>query len=237
MHEVIPLLRKELKAHDKPENKINLQQFFKEKLKNPYGLRSPVFKKISSNCFSTISSLSKREILKICDEVLETDLMHARGFAFDWARRLEKQLAPADFARLERWVKRHVSNWGQCDSLCCGALGLLIRKHPELAARRAKWARSKNRWVRRSAAVSLIPALRDDLLLKEAFETADVLLLDDDDMVQKGYGWMLKDASLAFPKEVFAYVIKHKDEMPRTALRYAIERYSAAKRKQAMKKG
>lgn len=237
MHEVITRLQKELKAHDKPENKFNIQQFFKEKLKTPYSLRGPVFRKISVACFSTISALPKPEILKICDEVLETDLMHAKGFAFDWARRLEKQLTPSDFPRFERWVRKYVSNWGECDSLCCGALGLLIRKHPELASRRAKWVRSKNRWIRRSSAVSLIPALRDGALLKEAFATADVLLLDDDDMVQKGYGWMLKDASLEFPEEVFAYVMKHKDGMPRTALRYAIERYSAAKRKQAMKKG
>jgi 3-methyladenine DNA glycosylase AlkD len=55
-------------------------------------------------------------------------------------------------------------------------------------------------------------------------------------MVQKGYGWMLKEASNKYPQEVFNYVLKHRREMPRTALRYAIEKLSPALRKEAMKR-
>lgn len=234
MHEVIAMLRHELAAHDKTENWIDAQRFFKEKLDRPQSLRASVFKKISAAGYARVSHLSKREIWSVCEEILASDLIHARGFAFDWARRLERRLAPSDFARLERWLGRHVKNWGHCDSLCCGALGLLIRKHPEVADRRESWVRSRNRWVRRGAAVSLIPALRRGDLLEDALTTAAALLRDSDDMVQKGYGWMLKDASLAFPKEVFAFVMAHKGLMPRTALRYAIERYPNVKRKQAM---
>ena len=75
------------------------------------------------------------------------------------------------------------------------------------------------------------------MLLDEVFEVADILLLDGDDMVQKGYGWMLKEASNRYPDEVLDYVMKHKDIMPRTALRYAIEKMPQTKRKQAMKRG
>lgn len=46
---------------------------------------------------------------------------------------------------------------------------------------------------------------------------------DSDVMVQKGYGWMLKEASNNYPNEVFDYVMKRKKEMPRIALRYAID--------------
>jgi 3-methyladenine DNA glycosylase AlkD len=162
--------------------------------------------------------------------------MHRGGFAFDWARRLAKALEPSDFPRLERWLRDYVTNWGQCDSLCCGALGMLIDNYPELAAERASWVDSENRWIRRAAAVSLIVAVKNGLLLDEVFETANSLLEDSDDMVQKGYGWMLKDASLKFPSEVFSFVLKKRKTMPRTALRYAIERYSKEERKEAMKK-
>jgi 3-methyladenine DNA glycosylase AlkD len=72
-------------------------------------------------------------------------------------------------------------------------------------------------------------------LLNQAFKTADAVLLDEDDMVQKGYGWMLKEASQAFPKEVFDFVNARKARMPRTALRYAIEKLPAKQRKQLMK--
>ena len=55
-------------------------------------------------------------------------------------------------------------------------------------------------------------------------------------MVQKGYGWMLKVVSNHEPRKVFEYVMRHKKEMPRTALRYAIEKLSPDLRKQAMAK-
>ena len=54
-------------------------------------------------------------------------------------------------------------------------------------------------------------------------ELADLLLEDSDDMVQKGYGWLLKEASRKHQKEVFDYIMRNKRSMPRTALRYAIE--------------
>ncbi|MGH8003331.1 MAG: DNA alkylation repair protein [Limisphaerales bacterium] len=84
--------------------------------------------------------------------------------------------------------------------------------------------------------MALIPALRRKLLLKEAFATADILLQDEEDLVQKGYGWMLKEASNRYPKEVFKYVMKNRKKMPRTALRYAIEKMPKGWKKKAMRK-
>ena len=55
-------------------------------------------------------------------------------------------------------------------------------------------------------------------------------------MVQKGYGWMLKAASQSHEREVFEYVIKNKKKMPRTALRYAIEKMPAEMKALAMQK-
>ena len=56
------------------------------------------------------------------------------------------------------------------------------------------------------------------------FEVAKTLLHDKEDLVQKGYGWLLKSASVQNQKEVFDFVIKNKKFMSRTALRYAIEK-------------
>jgi 3-methyladenine DNA glycosylase AlkD len=99
------------------------------------------------------------------------------------------------------------------------------------------WAKSYNRWMRRASAVSLIVPARSGKFLKEILELSDILLPDKDDMVQKGYGWMLKSASQAYQKEVFDYVMKRKDNMPRTSLRYAIEKMPLDLRTMAMEKG
>jgi len=74
------------------------------------------------------------------------------------------------------------------------------------------------------------------MFLKEVFEISDILLLDSEDMVQKGYGWLLKVASNNHQKEVFNYVMKNKSVMPRTALRYAIEKMPKDLKKNAMEK-
>jgi 3-methyladenine DNA glycosylase AlkD len=96
--------------------------------------------------------------------------------------------------------------------------------YPDHLSDLKKWTLSDNRWVRRASAVSLILPARHGKFLRDIFEIAEILLLDKDDMVQKGYGWMLKEASKPYQKEVFDFVMKNKAVMPRTALRYAIEK-------------
>ena len=68
-------------------------------------------------------------------------------------------------------------------------------------------------------------------------EIASILLLDEDDLVQKGYGWMLKAASESHRQEIFEFMMGRKDIMPRTALRYGIEKMPPEMRKKVMDRG
>lgn len=153
-----------------------------------------------------------------------------------WSEKMASEFVSADFAILEKWVHNYVSNWASCDTLCNHTVGDFIQKYPEYLAELKKWARSENRWVKRASAVSLIIPARKGKFLDDIFEIAGILLLDRDDMVQKGYGWILKAASQAHQEEVFNYVMQHKAVMPRTALRYAIEKMPPALRTMAMEK-
>jgi 3-methyladenine DNA glycosylase AlkD len=109
-------------------------------------------------------------------------------------------------------------------------------KYPELAVRLFDWTSSENRWVKRGSAVTLIIPARRGLYLPLLLRIADALLQDMDDMVQKGYGWMLKAAAEAHEQEVFDFVMERRAVMPRTALRYAIEKMPQEKRKLVMSK-
>lgn len=90
--------------------------------------------------------------------------------------------------------------------------------------------------MRRASAVSLIVPAKHGKFLTESIGIADLLLTDKDDMVQKGYGWLLKEASRKHQKEVYDYVMMNKKTMPRTALRYAIELMPEDLRTEAMNK-
>ena len=229
---IIQKIREELKNNIDKEYKESVKRFFKEEITH-YGVRTAVVRKMSGKYFSGIKEKPKKEIYGLCEELLESGMMEERGIAFDWAFRLKNSYSPSDFRVFTSWLKKYVTNWGACDHLCL-SLGIFIFMYPEFIPKVKNWTTAKNRWVRRAAAASLIYSIRNKKYLASVFEIADSLLQDKDDMVQKGYGWLLKEASNVCPQEVFRYVMEHKKEMPRTALRYAIEKMQPAWKKKAM---
>lgn len=216
-----------------PKYRVSLQRFFKEPI-TVFGVRTPIFRQIASDYFARIKKLPKDDILRICEAAVALPEGEYRGIAFNWAERLWPRFMAADFTRFERWLKRYVHNWGSCDSLCGGALGQMVLRFPGLRPRVKAWAKSPNRWLRRASAVALILSVRRGRAVRDAFSTADILLEDTDDMVQKGYGWLLKEVSNRNPEQVLSYVMMRRARMPRTALRYAIEKLPPAQRRQAM---
>lgn len=228
-------MRNELKASASERVKNVAQRFFKEKVK-VHGVKAPIIRKISKKYFSEIKNLSKKEIFILCEELFKSGFGEQGIIAGIWADNIHERFLPGDFKIFERWINKYVDNWATCDNLCNHAVGSFIQMYPDYLAGLKKWTKSKNRWLRRAAAVSLIIPARKGKFLKDIFQIADNLLTDEDDMVQKGYGWMLKEASRKHQSQVFDFVVSNKADMPRTALRYAIEKMPANLRKQAMAK-
>jgi 3-methyladenine DNA glycosylase AlkD len=228
-------LHQELLTHSDENIRQGFRRFFKEKVCG-YGVASAKVNKIAQEYFTRIRDREKEEILRLCESLLATDCMEDAFIAFDWAYRIRSRYTPEDFEIFERWIAQYVNNWAKCDTLCNHALGAFLEKFPEYIVCVRDWTGSENRWFRRAAAVSLILPARKGLFLSDILEIADRLLLDRDDLVQKGYGWMLKEASKQHREEIFAFVMQRKREMPRTALRYAIEKMPPNLKRQAMKK-
>jgi 3-methyladenine DNA glycosylase AlkD len=209
--------------------------FFKENVEC-YGVKVTTVTKISEEYFKKIEHLTKDQIFGLCEELLCSNIIEEAFVGFRWSDYLRDQYEPKDFAVFERWLTTYVSNWAECDTLCNHTMGSFVEKYPEYVERLKELAKSGNRWARRGAAVTLVLPARKGMFLEDVFEIADSLLLDKDDLVQKGYGWMLKEASKRHQQEVFSYVMRNKEKMPRTALRYAIEKMPEHLRKEAMKK-
>lgn len=200
------------------------------------GVRTNVVRKIISSIYNQIKKESEKDVYELIESLVKMKYNEYIIIGFGLAHKYTKNLQEYHFRIFESWIQMYIVDWGQCDDLCCGILGKLLQKYPNLIEQTLTWTSSSNIWLRRASAVSLIISLRLGENLNQAFKVADILLLDKEDMVQKGYGWMLKEASKKFQNEVFGYVMNHKSNMPRTALRYAIEKMPTDLKKQAMKK-
>ena len=233
--DVVNQVRQELLKNVDSSTKMYSHSFFKEEIKS-LGIKVPVVNKISKTLFKQIEHQSKDTIFGYCEELLKSGYIEEAFVAFRWSDYLKKWYEPEDFAVFERWLGTYVSNWAECDTLCNHTLGNFVERYPEYVERLKEWTQSQNRWLKRGAAVTLVLPARKGLFLDDVLEISDKLLHDTDDLVQKGYGWMLKEASKKHQKTVFEYVIRNRATMPRTALRYALEKMPQELRKEAMKK-
>jgi len=229
-------IQAELKVSTDEEYRILIRDHFNMDVSNFLGVRIPHVRKIADKHFRELKGLEIDEILTLCSQLLETKIYEHKVIAFHWSFKCKNSYEEKHFKIFERWLKTYVDDWSDCDDLCTHTLGSFIDRFPEFIPNVKTWTGSKNRWLRRASAVTFIFMARKGEHLDTIFEIASKLLLDNDDLVQKGYGWMLKEASKLFPDEVFEFVIKNKDVMPRTALRYAIEKMPAEYKKAAMKK-
>jgi len=235
MSGIIDRIRVELINNADEKTRLAGERFFKEDVKI-YGLKSADVSRISKSFYKDIEDKSKTNIFSLCNELWISGIMEESFVACNWSYNVHKQYEPADIEIFAQWVKKHVGNWASCDTLCNHTVGSFIEMYPGYLSRLKEWAKSENRWVKRASAVSLIVPAKKGKFLNDIFEIADILHSDQDDMVQKGYGWMLKVASQAHQKEVFNYVMSKKTTMPRTSLRYAIEKMPAELKAMAMAK-
>jgi len=233
--DLIETVYDELRHLASEENRISGERYFKEDVKL-IGVKAKDVRSVSKYAFQRVKTLNKTDIFDICTTLWQTGYIEMSFLAADWAFNCRKKFIPEDFEIFEDWVSKYVNNWASCDSFCNHTMGEFIIMYPEFLERLKNWAISNNRWVRRAAAVSLIIPARKGKFHDDIFDIADILLLDKDDMVQKGYGWMLKSTSQFNNERVYKYVLKNRKIMPRTALRYAIEKMPEDMRREAMKK-
>jgi len=224
MHdEILSSVRGELKQHVDQNTRLNYNRFFKEDVLC-YGVKTRVAMRISLGSFKRMKGMRKQEIFSLCENLLASDYCEEAFIAFDWAYRLRRVYEPGDFPLFEGWIGKYINNWAKCDTFCNHALGSFIEQFPRHIEDLKAWTGSENRWFRRASAVTLILPARRGRFLTEILEISDLLLGDKEDLVQKGCGWLLKEASRTHTKEIFEYVMARKREMPRMVLRYAIEK-------------
>jgi len=235
MNPTIQKIRESLKENIDNKTQKSFQRFFKEEVKY-YGVKVATVRKIANKFWKEIKTLEKLNIFNLCELLFFSDYCEEAFIVAFWLPKITDEFEPDDWIVFKNWIEKYVNNWAKCDGFCNHTMGSFLVKYPAFIEELKEWTQSKNRWLRRAAAVSLIVPAKKGFFLKDVFEITDQLLLDEDDLVQKGYGWLLKVTSHLHQKEVFDYVMKNKENMPRTALRYAIEKMPRSLRLEAMKR-
>ena len=205
-----------------PEIQKTSQRFFKEEIRC-YGMKTATVIAIAKKYWKEIKEPAETGDFTLCEELYRSGYMEESFIVSEWAHALSGRYEREDFPVFRHWIDTYITNWASCDGFCNHTMGDFIEQYPEYIEELKHWTKSENRWMRRAAAVSLIVPAKHGKFPDESIEIAGLLLTDRDDMVQKGYGWLLKEVSRKHTDEVFAYVMKNKRVMPRTALRYAIE--------------
>lgn len=126
---------------------------------------------------------------------------------------------------------RWVNHWDLVDTSAPTLMAGALSDRPERWKVLSTLARSPNVWRRRVAMVGTLGWIRRGQSA-EAFQMAELLLDDSHDLMHKAMGWMLREVGKKCGKAPLqSFLTRHGSRMPRTALRYAIERWPSAERK------
>ena len=230
-------IRRELQDGGSKQHAAGVQWFFKEEIQS-HGWYTAALRKAAVQTRRAILREDSLDFLmKVADDLFHGDILEEKVFAVFLLEKLTDQLGNHDFRVFESWLAR-VSSWADHDALVHSLLGPMLLAQPNRAARVFVWAKNKNRWHRRAAAVALIRGARVGLFEKEIIRIANLLLHDEaddaDKMVQKGLGWLLREWTRDYPQRALPFLMKIRASAPRLVLRTACEKLTPARKKQVL---
>jgi len=182
-----------------------------------------------------------RDLWTLQDVVAFTELcvqrreMEIRGIGTALLGRYTKVYEAGLLHRVQRWLAAGcLDNWASVDSMAGNVVSPLLEKFPALVPEIVRWRASRNMWVRRMSVVPLVPFARHGEYLDEAYGVVEALLGDGEDLMHKATGWLLREAGKTDAARLERFLLKHGAAVPRTTLRYAIERFPAPQRKRLL---
>jgi 3-methyladenine DNA glycosylase AlkD len=199
-----------------------VEHFFKHEVKSR-GWYTGELRKVAVRFRRTIlAENGPAFLLQVADRLFRGDVLEEKVFAVLMLQGVVEQFGKPEFKLFESWLDR-ISSWADHDGLVQYLLGPMIAGDATLLARPLQWAKSKNHWHRRAGAVSLIHSTRQHKNFTHIQRITEVLLSDDDLMVQKGLGWLLREAAKANRDQMVEYLMAIRDRTPRLVLRTACE--------------
>ncbi len=222
-------IRKKIEAEKNPAQALILQRFFKTGKGDYgegdvfYGIKVPVQRKIVKQ----FKDLSYDDLQILISSKIHEERLIAALILVERFKRSDKQARKVIFNFYLK-NRKGINNWDLVDLSAPNIVGeFLLDKKKDLLY---KFARSKNLWQKRISILSTFTFIRNGLF-EDTLEISKILLNDKHDLIHKAVGWMLREVGNRDIKAEEDFLKIHYKTMPRTMLRYAIEKFISYKRK------
>ena len=228
-------LRAALRRGGSPEHAKGVQWFFKEDVKS-HGWYTAALRRFSRKVRAEIIKERGLEFLvQVADNLFSGRILEEKVFAVFLLENLAGKLNDRHFDLLESWITR-ISSWADHDGLVHYLIAPMIAANRTRLSRAFAWSKSSDRWHRRAACVALIQGRQQSEFFRETVMLSNILLSDEDDMVQKGLGWLLRVTAKVYPEQTVPYLMSIRNRAPRLVLRTACETLSPAQKKRILAK-
>ncbi len=225
--EVIKEVRSFYNAYGNPELVKKYSRFFVEGY-DAYGVDQKVIENQRLIWFEKFQAkLGFDDFLQLGDQLVAGGKYEEVFLGFWFIRQFEKEFTKDTFIRLSTWLENGICNWAQTDVFSGDIVSpFLINKIVDIDAL-SDWRNSSSKWMRRSAAVSLIKPAQQGLSVKAILDFIAPLMNDTEKVVHQGVGWLLREVWKLHPQEVEAFLLEWKDTCPRLIIQYATEKMTA----------
>ena len=215
-------IRRVLRDGASAPHSAEVERFFKHDI-NSRGWYTAELRKVAVRFRRTIVAEQGLPFLvQVGDQLFRGKVLEEKVFAVLMLQGVVGEFGKPQFSLFESWLDR-ISSWADHDGLVHYLLSPMIAADARLLTRPPRWAKAKSRWHRRAAAVSLIHSTRQHKHFDHIQRVTEMLLADDDDMVQKGLGWLLREAAKFNREQTVEYLMSIRDRAPRLVLRTACE--------------
>jgi 3-methyladenine DNA glycosylase AlkD len=226
-------IRRMLKAGGSDEHAKSVQWFFKEEIKS-HGWYTAALRRAAVRARRDIrKEFGTQFLLQVANQLFSGKVLEEKIFAVQMLETLTADFGNAEFRLFESWLSR-IRSWADHDALVHYLIAPMVAANPTRVTRVFRWAKVRDRWHRRAACVALIQGTRGKMFFPEIVRLSDLLLSDQDDMVQKGLGWLLRETAKANARRTVPYLMSIRGRSPRLVLRTACETLPANMRRKIL---
>jgi len=226
-------IRRLLKDGGSAPHSEEVQRFFKEEIRSRGWYTAELRQVAVRSRRSIVRERGLDFLVQVADRLFSGRVLEEKVFAVFLLEKQTPLLGENEFHLFTSWLDR-VTSWADHDALAHYLLAPMVSADPTRCREVFAWARSRNRWRRRAACVTLIRGAREKKFFAEIVRLSEKLLQDEDDMVQKGFGWLLRETAKYNRAKTVPYLMKIRKRAPRLVLRTACETLPATVRKRVL---